>query len=471
VSPATGAAAIASAVQSGSTQAEDTAREAMACVVNGESGPARLNAFVSFDYEAAISQAQRVDADIAHGAQLPLAGVAVGVKDNICTLGLPTTCASRSLAGYRSPFEATVVRRLRAAGAIIAGKTNLDEFAMGSSTEHSAFGPTVNPRDRERVAGGSSGGSAAAVAAGMVPAALGSDTGGSVRQPAAFCGVVGLKPTWGAISRYGLIAFASSLDQVGVLARSVADAALVFAVIRGRDVRDATSRDLAADSAYGARTLTIGVPREYLDEQLDPAVRSACERAVHALRENGVHVREVSLPHTRYAVAAYAVIASAEASTNLARFDGVRYGRVADGTVAGYDAVRAAGFGAEVRRRIALGTFVLSADRREQYYALAQRTRAQVANDFARVLADGVDLLFTPTTPTPAFHAGTRLDDPYAMYSSDVFTVPASLAGLPAMSLPIGRAGRLPIGGQLIGPPGADDRLLSFGRRLEEWLS
>jgi aspartyl-tRNA(Asn)/glutamyl-tRNA(Gln) amidotransferase subunit A len=293
-----------------------------------------------------------------------------------------------------------------------------------------------------------------------------------VRQPAAFCGVVGLKPTWGSVSRYGLIAFASSLDQVGVLARNVEDVELVFAALHGADVRDATSRHGPAARLHASGSITIGVPQEYLDGHVDLSVRSACERAIHVMREMGVNVREVSLPHTSYAVAAYAVIASAEAATNLARFDGVRYGvRPANAENTSYDDVRAAGFGAEVRRRIALGTFALSADRRAQYYGLAQRTRARIARDFAVVLADGVDLLFTPTTPTPAFRVGSRLDDPYAMYASDVFTVPASLAGLPAMSLPIGRAGRLPIGGQLIGPPHGEALMFSFGRRLEAWLS
>jgi aspartyl-tRNA(Asn)/glutamyl-tRNA(Gln) amidotransferase subunit A len=454
----------------------------MAAIVNGESGPGRLNAFTSFAYEAAVAAAADVDARIAAldpragpGASLPLAGVPVAVKDNICTADLPTTCGSRMLARYQSPYEATVVRRLRAAGAIIVGKTNLDEFGMGSSTEHSAFGPTHNPHDRTRVAGGSSGGSAAAVAAGMVPVALGSDTGGSVRQPAAFCGVVGIRPTWGRVSRHGLVAHASSLDQVGVLGATVADAARVLQIIAGADPRDMTSArrtvpDLATPAALeGVR---IGVPREYLEGDIEPAVRAAVEAAAGVLQSLGATVQAVSLPHTRHALPAYCVIAAAEASSNLARFDGVRFGaRVAAATTRGvYEASRGAGLGSEVRRRIVLGTFVLSAGWHDAYYETACRVRTLVARDFGDVFGAGVDLLLTPTAPEPAFRLGERLHDPYAMYRSDAFTVPAALAGLPALSLPVGTAEGLPVGAQLIAPQWAEAPLVMAAARLEAAL-
>jgi aspartyl-tRNA(Asn)/glutamyl-tRNA(Gln) amidotransferase subunit A len=441
----------------------------MTAIVNGESGPERPNAFISYDYDAALSQAEQVDAEVGAGRPLRLAGVPIAVKDNICTLGLPTTCASRILAGYRSPFEATAIRRLRDAGAIITGKTNLDEFAMGSSTETSAFGATRNPRDLTRVPGGSSGGSAAAVAAGMVPAALGSDTGGSVRQPAAFSGVVGIRPTYGRVSRYGLVAFASSLDQIGVLARSVRDAALLLEVISGVDRFDATSADIdaagiAAAADRDARPV-VGVPREYFDVELDDAVRRSCEQALDLLRAQGCTIREVSLPHTRFGIAAYSVLAAAEASTNLARFDGVRFGTRAAGSDI-VEATRSAGFGPEVKRRIMLGTFVLSAGHHDQHYTFARRARTCIARDFADVFGAGIDVLFTPTTPSRAFAIG-RTVAPYDMYTSDVFTAPASLAGVPAMSLPIGSADGLPVGGQMIAAPWREDVMVAAASLLE----
>jgi aspartyl-tRNA(Asn)/glutamyl-tRNA(Gln) amidotransferase subunit A len=476
----------------GNVSAVAVARACMTAVVNGESGPGRLNAFISYDYEAALAQAERVDADRKAGRWLRLAGVPVAVKDNICTLGLPTTCASRILARYRSPYEATVVRRLRDTGAVIVGKTNLDEFAMGSSTETSAFGPARNPHDSARVPGGSSGGSAAAVAAGMVPVALGSDTGGSVRQPAAFCGVVGIRPTWGRVSRYGLVAFASSLDQVGVLGRNVADAALMLDVISGADpldptcaaVRAGAAGDVGADvhadargdsgvhthaPAESAARLVIGVPREYFPDDLDPGVRRACERALDALRSAGCTIRDVSLPHTRYGVPSYSVLAAAEASTNLARFDGVRFGtRARAGEL--YEATRTAGFGAEVKRRIMLGTFVLSAGHHDQHHASAQRVRSLIARDFARVFAEGVDVLFTPTTPAPAFPVGGSRE-PYEMYAADVYTAPASLAGVPAMSVPIGTTDGLPVGGQIIAPQWCEDTMIAAAALVERGLT
>jgi aspartyl-tRNA(Asn)/glutamyl-tRNA(Gln) amidotransferase subunit A len=403
-----------------------------------------------------------------------LYGMPVAVKDNICTLEFTTTCGSKILEGYRSPYEATAITKLKAAGALIAGKTNCDEFAMGSSTEHSAYGRSVHPLDKTRVPGGSSGGSAALVAAGAVPAALGSETGGSVRQPASFCGVVGIKPTYGRVSRYGLVAFGSSLDQIGALGRSVHDAARVLSVISGRDPKDATCEDrdplrlpTVPESLQG---FVIGLPREYFPPDLDPAVRRACDRAVRLMKEQGAAVREVSLPHTQYAVPTYYVIAPAEASSNLARFDGVRYGPRAEGASdvrALYRRTRGEGFGPEVRRRILVGTYVLSAGYYEAYYRRAQQMRALIAQDFRNAFDRGVDLLFTPTTPTPAFKAGEKLADPVSMYLSDIFTVTANLAGLPAISLPVGRVKGLPVGGQFIGQAFLEDEMLEAAYALE----
>ncbi len=403
-----------------------------------------------------------------------LYGMPVAVKDNICTLEFTTTCASRILEGYRSPYEATAVAKLKAAGALIAGKTNCDEFAMGSSTEHSAYGRVLHPLDKTRVPGGSSGGSAALVGAGAVPAALGSETGGSVRQPAAFCGVVGIKPTYGRVSRYGLVAFGSSLDQIGVFGRSVHDAARVLSVISGRDPRDSTCEDrdplrlpTVPESLQG---FVVGLPKEYFPSELDPAVRRACERAIRMMKELGAAVREVSLPHTPYAVPTYYVIAPAEASSNLARYDGVRYGPRFNGAAdlrSLYRATRGQGFGPEVRRRILVGTYVLSSGYYDAYYRRAQQMRALIAQDFRNAFDRGVDLLFTPTVPTPAFKAGEKLADPIAMYMSDIFTVTANLAGLPAMSLPIGRVKGLPIGGQLIGQAFLEDEMIEAAYALE----
>jgi aspartyl-tRNA(Asn)/glutamyl-tRNA(Gln) amidotransferase subunit A len=403
-----------------------------------------------------------------------LYGMPVAVKDNICTLEFTTTCGSRILEGYRSPYDATAVAKLKAAGALIAGKTNCDEFAMGSSTEHSAYGRVLHPLDKTRVPGGSSGGSAALVGAGAVPAALGSETGGSVRQPAAFCGIVGIKPTYGRVSRYGLVAFGSSLDQIGVFGRSVHDAARVLSVISGRDPRDSTCEDrdplrlpTVPESLQG---FVVGLPKEYFPPELDPAVRRACERAIRMMKELGAAVREVSLPHTPYAVPTYYVIAPAEASSNLARYDGVRYGPRFNGAAdlrTLYRSTRGQGFGPEVRRRILVGTYVLSSGYYDAYYRRAQQMRALIAQDFRNVFDRGVDLLFTPTVPTPAFKAGEKLADPIAMYMSDIFTVTANLAGLPAMSLPIGRVKGLPIGGQLIGQAFLEDEMIEAAYALE----
>ncbi|HEY2825753.1 MAG TPA: Asp-tRNA(Asn)/Glu-tRNA(Gln) amidotransferase subunit GatA [Gemmatimonadales bacterium] len=435
-----------------------------------------LNAVLAFDRGVLLADAERLAREKVTG---PLAGMALAVKDNICTREYPTTCGSRILEGYRSPFEATAIRHLRAAGAMIACKANLDEFAMGSSTEYSAFGRVHHPMDPDRVPGGSSGGSAALVAAGTVDAALGSETGGSVRQPAAFCGVVGIKPTYGRVSRYGLVAFGSSLDQIGIAARSVADAGRVLAVISQPDARDSTwatghdvlSTEITPRSFKGLR---IGRPKEYFPDSLAPAIRRACDSALDAMRAQGAEIVDVSLPSTGYAIPCYYVIAPAEASSNLARFDGARYGPRLGGAAvdvqAMYRATRGAGFGAEVRRRIIIGTFVLSSGYHDAYYTRALRVRGMLLADFLRVLGPaphGVDLLFTPTTPTTAFKAGDNTADPVAMYLADIFTCPANLAGVPAVSLPIGRSEGLPIGGQFIAPRFGEARMLAAAAALE----
>ncbi len=457
------AAEIAAAVRGGAS-ADDVLRASLARHAATHAGPDGLNALRAVPTAPAGS--------VAAGA---LAGVPVVLKDNLATLTLPTGCGSKILEGWVSPFESTAMRRLSAAGAVLAGKANMDEFAMGSSTENSAYGPSRNPLDRSRAPGGSSGGSAVAVAAGIAPIALGSETGGSVRQPAAFCGIVGVKPTYGRVSRYGLVAFASSLDCVGTFGRTVDDAALVTEVISGHDPLDATSIDRPVEplrTKAGSLTgLVIGVPKEYFPPTLDPAVRAHCERALDLLRTQGAETREVSLPHTDLAIPVYYIIAPAECSANLARFDGVRYGmRIeGDGLRALYEATRAQGFGAEVTRRILLGTYVLSAGFYDAYYRKAQQVRALIARDFAQVFASGVDLLFTPTTPTPAFKLGA-ISDPYEMYLSDIFTVTANLAGIPALSLPIGRVGGLPVGGQLLGTHFAEPTIFRAAYALEAAL-
>jgi aspartyl-tRNA(Asn)/glutamyl-tRNA(Gln) amidotransferase subunit A len=433
---------------------------------------AGLNAVLSWSQAALDREAARVDAMPRGGA---LDFMPVALKDNIVTAEQPTTCASRILEGYVSPYDATVAVKLRAAGAIVAAKANMDEFAMGSSTEHSAFGRVRNPLDPDRVPGGSSGGSAALVAAGVVPAALGSETGGSVRQPASFCGVVGVKPSYGRVSRYGLVAFGSSLDCVSVFGRDVATAATVTAAISGPDPLDATTVDRPAMRVPAPRRdltgLTIGLPREYFPADLDPGVRAALDRTIAAARALGAAVQEVSLPNSRFAVPTYYIIAPAEAAANLARYDGVRYGprKIGpEGDVrALYRATRGAGFGPEVRRRILVGTYVLSAGYYDAYYRKAQRARARITEDFRRVFADGCDLLLTPTTPTPAFRAGEKTEDPVAMYLADVFVCPASLAGIPAMSVPVGRSEGLPVGAQLIAPYFEEERMLAAAAALE----
>ncbi|MEO6209208.1 MAG: Asp-tRNA(Asn)/Glu-tRNA(Gln) amidotransferase subunit GatA [Gemmatimonadaceae bacterium] len=436
-----------------SGSAVSAVRDAFARMAEVDAGPAGLNCILWTDEVRALQDAAAVDALAAKGA---LAGVPFVAKDNIATTHLQTTCGSRILEGYVSPYEATVITRLRDAGAVLVGKSNMDEFAMGSSNEHSVWGPVLNPIDRTRVPGGSSGGSAAAVAAGIVRIALGSETGDSVRQPASYCGIVGVKPTYGRVSRYGLVAFASSLDQVGVFGATVADAAAGLEVIAGRDARDATSADCPVDRYTAAATadlggVVIGRPREYFPKSLDPRIAKRCDDALESLRARGAEIRELSLPHTDLAIPVYYIIAPAEASSNLARFDGVRYGpRVAStGLREMYESTRTRGFGAEVTRRILLGTYVLSAGYYDAYYRKAQEVRTLIAQDFREVFESGVHLLFTPTTPSPAFAFGAK-SDPYDMYLNDIFTATANLAGVPAISVPIGDIDGLPVGGQLI---------------------
>jgi aspartyl-tRNA(Asn)/glutamyl-tRNA(Gln) amidotransferase subunit A len=456
-------------------------RAAVESVREAEAGPNGLNAFLALadpDDEAGRgAEGGSAQAGEENDDGRVLAGVTVALKDNLATLDLPTTCGSRLLEGYRSPFEATVVRRVREAGALIVGKTNLDEFAMGSSTENSAYGPTLNPHDRTRVPGGSSGGSAAAVAAGYVRMALGSDTGGSVRQPAALCGVVGIKPTYGRVSRYGLVAFASSLDQVGTFGRTVQDAAKLLEVVAGHDPRDATSvvtpvPGLTAALRRDPEGVVVGIPDEFFPDTLDSAVRVATDRAVSALRDTGCEVRSVSLPHSHLAIPCYYVLAPAEASSNLARYDGVRYGLRAGGRdiVEMYERTRHH-FGPEVKRRIMIGTYALSAGYHDQYYGAAQKARALIAGDFRRVFAGGVDALFTPATPGPAFPIGERVDDPLSMYLSDVFTVTANLAGVPGVSVPIGKVRGLPVGGQILAPWWHEERMVALAALLERGLA
>jgi aspartyl-tRNA(Asn)/glutamyl-tRNA(Gln) amidotransferase subunit A len=434
-----------------------------------------LNAALAWSEEALLEEAARAEAT---PADAPLRGLPVAVKDNIVTVEQPTTCGSRILEGYHSPYDATAIVRLREAGGLVACKANMDEFAMGSSTEHSAYGRVRHPLDPERVPGGSSGGSAALVAAGVVPAALGSETGGSVRQPAAFCGCVGVKPSYGRVSRYGLVAFGSSLDCISVFGQTVDDASRVLAAISGHDPLDSTTMArppmAPPEPRADLKGLTVGVPTEYLPADLDPAVRASVDRSLALAKELGATVKEVSLPHSRFAVPTYYIIAPAEAAANLARYDGVRYGvRVEPdgGDVRSlYRATRGRGFGAEVRRRIMIGTYVLSAGYYDAYYGTAQAARARLAADFDAAFAAGCDLLLTPTTPSAAFKAGEKLADPVSMYLADIFVCAVSLVGLPALSLPAGRDQGLPLGIQLIAPFFEEGRMLSAAGVLERHL-
>ncbi len=468
------------AVRSGRASAVEVCREALARIAAGD-GP--INAFRAVAPERALARAAAVDAG--GPADLPLAGVPVAVKDNICTRGIATTAGSRMLEGYLPPYDAGVIERLEAAGAVIVGKTNCDEFAMGSSTESSAYGPTRNPWALDRIPGGSSGGSAAAVAARMVPLSLGSDTGGSIRQPAALCGVVGFKPSYGRVSRYGLIAFASSLDQIGPFATTVADAALAMDAIAGHDPRDATAASASvpafartiAESDGTLKGVRVGVPRALFAEGVDADVLAAFDAAIETAWTLGATVVDVALPYNAQAIPVYYIVATAEASSNLARYDGVRYGfRAPAAASLGelYERTREEGFGREVKRRIILGTYVLSAGYYDAYYRKAQQVRTLIRRDYERAFAD-VDVIAMPTSPTPAFPIGERTDDPVRMYLSDVFTVSANLAGLPAVTVPCGFAsGRLPIGLQLTGRPMADAEVLRAAdayARATSWAS
>lgn len=467
---------LAAEIKAGRLSAREAAADFLAAAQDDAN---KLHAFNYLQPEEVLAAAEEIDRRRAAGENPgPLAGVPVAIKDNICTRDLPTTCSSRILESFVPPYDAAVVERIKAAGGVIFGKTNLDEFAMGSSTENSAFGPSRNPWDPSRVPGGSSGGSAVAVAASLAPLAVGSDTGGSIRLPAAFCGVVGLKPTYGAVSRYGLIAFASSLDQIGPLARDAKDAALLFSVLAGHDPRDSTSvpreyPDFVAETERGIDGLRLGIPREYFGPGLDPGVEAAVRAAIDVLRSLGADVTEVSLPTTEYALAAYYLVAPAEASSNLARYDGVRYGLRAEGrdTVGMFMATRAAGFGPEVKRRIMIGTYALSAGYYDAYYKRAQQVRTLIGRDFQRVFTE-CDALVTPTAPVTAFGLGERAGDPLAMYLTDICTVTANLAGIPGLSLPCGFVAGLPVGMQLLGPAFSEGILLRLAaayQRETDW--
>jgi aspartyl-tRNA(Asn)/glutamyl-tRNA(Gln) amidotransferase subunit A len=436
-----------------------------------------INAWLTLSEDRAFAQAKRIEELVGKGAPLPpLAGVPVGIKDVMVTKGVRTTAGSKILENFIPPYDCTAVARLEAAGAIVLGKLNCDEFAMGSSNENSAFGPVHNPRDKSRVPGGSSGGSAGAVAAGMAVATLGSDTGGSIRQPASFCGVVGLMPTYGRVSRYGLIAFASSLDHIGPLTKTVKDAAIVLGVIAGHDPMDSTSAnmpvpDYSADLAKPVSGLKIGIPKEYFGEGLDADVRTAVEAGIAKLASAGCYIVPVSLPHTAYAVPTYYVIATAEASANLARFDGVRYGHRAKGAATlseMYRKSRDEGFGSEVKRRIMLGTYVLSSGYYDAYYLKAQRVRTLLARDFEEAFQK-VDAIVTPTAPTAAFKIGEKSDDPLSMYLADIYTVTADLAGVPGISVPCGNTqSGLPIGLQVLGRHFDESTVLRVAAAVEQ---
>ena len=453
-----------------------------------ERGNHALHAWLDIDRDGALAAAGAADARIAAARaedrldrEHPLLGVPVALKDLVAVEGGQCTAGSRILDGYRSPYDAHITEQLREAGAVILGKTNMDEFAMGSSTEHSAFGPTANPWALDRVPGGSSGGSAAAVAAHHAPLSIGTDTGGSIRQPAALCGIVGMKPTYGRVSRYGIVAFASSLDQIGPFARDSRDAAALLHAVAGRDERDSTSSPAPVpdallalpasddEAAAGLRGKRLGLPREYFVAGMEPGVEARVREAVATLEGAGAIVEEVSLPHTEYGLATYYIVAPAEASANLARYDGIRFGpRLGDGDVlANYLATRGQGFGAEVKRRIMLGTYALSAGYYDAYYLKAQKVRTLIKGDFDTLWAQGFDALVAPTSPTVAFPMGARLEDPVAMYLSDACTLPVNMAGLPGISIPCGLSEELPVGLQLIGAPWSEAALFELARGYE----
>lgn len=433
-----------------------------------------LNSFITVNENMALRQAEEADKRIKSSKDItPLTGIPIGIKDNLVIRGVRTTCGSKILGNYIPPYTATAVDKLEKAGAVIVGKLNMDEFAMGSSNEHSFFGPVKNPHDLTRVPGGSSGGAAAAVAADQCAAALGTDTGGSIRQPASLCGVVGLKPTYGRVSRYGLVAFASSLDQIGPITKDVQDAAIVLNTIAGHDPKDSTSLDISVPDytkAQGISGIRIGIPREYFVEGMDPELRASIEKAIKGLKDAGAKIIDVSLPNTRYALPCYYIIAPAEASANLARYDGIRYGhrsKSANDLKGLYELSRSEGLGEEVSLRIMVGTYVLSSGYYEAYYKKASQVRTLIKSDFVEAFKK-VDVLITPASPTPAFKLGEKMDDPIKMYLSDIFTIPVNLAGLPAMSVPCGKTkGGLPIGMQIIGPHLGEERILQVGYAFE----
>jgi aspartyl-tRNA(Asn)/glutamyl-tRNA(Gln) amidotransferase subunit A len=471
--PGASASQLISAMSSGELSAVEVAR---ACLDQIDARDRAIGAFLHIDRDGAMKQATAVDQKRRAGQPLgKLAGLPVAIKDVVCIRGMPTTCASRILPKYVSPYDAEVIRRLHEADAVILGKTNMDEFAMGSSTENSAFQITRNPWDTSRTPGGSSGGSAAAVAAGMTPLAIGSDTGGSIRQPAAFCGVVGMKPTYGRVSRYGLVAFASSLDQLGPLASDVAGAAALLEVMAGHDARDSTSvnrpvPEYTRTLEQPLSGLRVGLAAEHFAAGLEPEVAAVVRSAADVYRSQGATIVDVSLPHSKYGVAAYYLIAPSEAASNLARYDGVHYGHRAakfDGLIDMYATTRGEGFGPEVKRRIMLGNYALSAGYYDAYYLKALKVRRLIRRDFDRAF-DACDVLLSPVAPTPAFKVGELVDDPLAMYLSDIYTLGANLAGLPGISLPGGfSSGGLPIGIQLVGPPFAEETLLRAARMFE----
>ncbi len=436
----------------------------------------KINSYVTNLMEKAVEEAKKKDDELPSLSEVPdLFGLPIAIKDNISTKGIKTTCSSKMLENYEAVFDATVIEKLKKSGYLISGKTNLDEFAMGSSTENSAFFTTKNPWDLERVPGGSSGGSAAAVGAGIVPAALGSDTGGSIRQPAAFCGVVGLKPTYGRVSRYGLVAFASSLDQIGPITRTVEDSALIMNIISGKDQKDSTSRDVSVPDftqnlGKEIKGLKIGIPKEYFIEGLDPEIKNAVMDAVNQLEKEGAIVEETSLPYTKYAIETYYIVAPSEASSNLARFDGVRYGHRASeykNLEEMYSKTRDEGFGTEVKRRIMLGTYSLSSGYYDAYYLKAQQVRTLIYRDFMNAF-EKYDVLITPTTPDVAFKIGEKVADPIQMYLSDIFTVSVNMGTVPAVSLPCGFKNNLPIGMQIIGKPFDEETILNVAYIFEQ---